>query len=245
MRGRVRGIISAVTLAPGSSIDCAAWQRGWASPRRASWGPFHKGRPLATTSMRRSSATGTSRFMSASRTVRATLAPCSPDSHAMRKIKHSPGSDSSVNFSLTSISFPQTVPCVWQGTVSKLAPAHALAACAAQVRGMGNATCWVITVPHVLPLGCCRRARCLSSMPSRAFAAKAAPACESNRGTQGRVEKVASWSHARTASRCQLGPGVLAEAVRRVGVGPCPRCPNPAHHSQPDASAPAQRQRRG
>ena len=120
MRGRVRGIISAVTLAPGSSIDCAAWQRGWASPRRASWGPFHKGRPLATTSMRRSSATGTSRFMSASRTVRATLAPYSPDSHAMHKTEHSPGSDGSMNFSLTSFSFPQTMPCVCQGTVPEM-----------------------------------------------------------------------------------------------------------------------------
>ena len=37
----------------------------------------------------------------------------------------------------------------------------------ADARAMGNATCWVITAPRVLPLGCCRRARCPSSMPSR------------------------------------------------------------------------------
>ena len=78
--------VSAVTLAPGS-IACAAWQGvsagvGLASScegghdcaSRASWDPCRMGRPLATTSMRRSSATGTSRFMSASRTLRATLA---------------------------------------------------------------------------------------------------------------------------------------------------------------------------
>ena len=79
--------VSAVTLAPGSSIDRAAWQgvcAGWASPRRvrvdtivasrASWNPCHQGRPLATISMRRSSGTGTSRFISASRTLRGILA---------------------------------------------------------------------------------------------------------------------------------------------------------------------------
>ena len=44
--------------------------------------PCQRGRPLATTSMRRSSETGTSRFMSASRTWRATLAPASRHTRA-------------------------------------------------------------------------------------------------------------------------------------------------------------------
>ena len=48
----------------------------------ASCEPCQRGRPLATTSMRRSSETGTSRFMSASRTWRATLAPASRHTRA-------------------------------------------------------------------------------------------------------------------------------------------------------------------
>ena len=45
---------------------------------------------------------------------------CPPDSHAMHKTEHSPGSDGSMNFSLTSFSFPQTMPCVCQGTVPEM-----------------------------------------------------------------------------------------------------------------------------
>ena len=43
--------------------------------------PCHEGRPLATTSMRRASATGTSMFMSATRTFRETRAPASRRTH--------------------------------------------------------------------------------------------------------------------------------------------------------------------
>ena len=48
----------------------------------ASWEPCQRGKPFATTSMRRSSETGTSRFMSARRTWRATLAPASRQTRA-------------------------------------------------------------------------------------------------------------------------------------------------------------------
>ena len=73
---------AAVTAQPGWTSA-----RGWASPSRvrgdtivasrASWDPCQRGRPFATTSMRRASAIGTSTFMSARRTLRATLAPAS------------------------------------------------------------------------------------------------------------------------------------------------------------------------
>ena len=57
--------LSAVTHAPGSSIGCAACvalrvRGGTIVASSASGDPCHKGRPLATTSMRRSSATGIS-----------------------------------------------------------------------------------------------------------------------------------------------------------------------------------------
>eukprot|EP00439_Symbiodinium_sp_Y106_P056293 s3465_g7.t2 len=80
--------VGLVSLTARGSIDSAAGldvgAEGWASPSRvkgdtivasrASWDPCQRGRPFATTSMRRASATGTSTFMSASRMLRATLA---------------------------------------------------------------------------------------------------------------------------------------------------------------------------
>ena len=48
----------------------------------ASWAPCHGGKPLATTSMRRASLTGTSMFMSQTRTFRATCAPASRQTRA-------------------------------------------------------------------------------------------------------------------------------------------------------------------
>ena len=48
----------------------------------ASWAPCHRGKPLATTSMRRASLTSTSMFMSPTRTFRATCAPASRQTRA-------------------------------------------------------------------------------------------------------------------------------------------------------------------
>ena len=61
--------VSVVALAPGSRIDCAA-------------GLHISAGVGLTTSMRRASATGTSRFMSANRTLRATRAPPSRQTRA-------------------------------------------------------------------------------------------------------------------------------------------------------------------
>ena len=73
----------------------------------ASWAPCHKGRPFAMTSMRRASATGTSRFMSASRTLRASLAPASRHTRARARVASTLDVAQAVRWSPSASSCPQ------------------------------------------------------------------------------------------------------------------------------------------
>ena len=80
--------VGVATLAPCCELKSEAGSRVGALPRlaeasdgltqvvwTASWAPCHSGKPLQTISIRRASATGTGRFISASRILRATRAP--------------------------------------------------------------------------------------------------------------------------------------------------------------------------
>ena len=84
--------VGVVSLPVRGGRDSAAWLDigagvGLAEPRKGRHdigieGPCQRGRPFATTSIRRASAIGTSTFMSARRTLRATLAPASRQTRA-------------------------------------------------------------------------------------------------------------------------------------------------------------------